>query len=391
MSDGIKRTRSEIISAVSNLNYVFIDEYTIDISNKRKVVVQDNLGYKYDVGLNSFLSTDQGIEYVGTGNPFTLENISLWLKLNRPEYELCENNTYIRANKKLKFYHSYCDEYFYMSWNAIHQKQGCPVCAGKQIGAKTSLDYLRPDLAIEWSLSNVLLPTQVTLGSHKKVCWICSNCGYGKNNEWKTAVKSRAISNHGCPSCVGQIVSDKNRLSIFCPKISSEWHPTKNENLTPNDVSYGSEKKVWWICNKGHEYFSSVGNRKIGKGCPYCSEEKRESSIATELKKYCIKNYKATKKENREFINPETNRSLPFDIYIPKWKIFIEVNGLQHYKFVKYWHINKNGFEYQKKKDIMKRVFARKNGTYIEVDLRKIKTIFDAIVYVDKILEETLL
>ena len=55
------------------------------------------------------------------------------------------------------------------------------------------------------------------------------------------------------------------------PELAAEWHPTKNGTLTPANVGYGSAKKVWWLCDKGHEWQATVGNRIKGSGCPYCS------------------------------------------------------------------------------------------------------------------------
>jgi very-short-patch-repair endonuclease len=55
------------------------------------------------------------------------------------------------------------------------------------------------------------------------------------------------------------------------PQLVAEWHPTKNKGQSPDDVSYGSGKKLWWLCSKGHEWQSTVSNRSQGKGCPYCS------------------------------------------------------------------------------------------------------------------------
>jgi hypothetical protein len=56
------------------------------------------------------------------------------------------------------------------------------------------------------------------------------------------------------------------------PNIAKEWHLTKNGNLNPEDFIKGSKKKVWWECNKGHEWKTSIshrtGNRKTN--CPYC-------------------------------------------------------------------------------------------------------------------------
>jgi hypothetical protein len=31
------------------------------------------------------------------------------------------------------------------------------------------------------------------------------------------------------------------------PHLVKEWHPTKNGDLTPDDFTHGSNKKVWWL------------------------------------------------------------------------------------------------------------------------------------------------
>ena len=50
----------------------------------------------------------------------------------------------------------------------------------------------------------------------------------------------------------------KVSLSEHSPHLVAEWHLTKNGNLTPYCVSYGSNKKVWWICKDGHEQLLTV-------------------------------------------------------------------------------------------------------------------------------------
>ena len=61
------------------------------------------------------------------------------------------------------------------------------------------------------------------------------------------------------------------KLSSY-PHLVKEWHPTKNGKFTPNDFSYGSNKKVWWLCPKDHSYDSSIYSRSKRKtGCPFCS------------------------------------------------------------------------------------------------------------------------
>jgi predicted Zn-ribbon and HTH transcriptional regulator len=63
-----------------------------------------------------------------------------------------------------------------------------------------------------------------------------------------------------------------NDLATKNPELASEWHPTKNKNLTPSDVMPSSNKKVWWLCKKcGYEWQATINNRSNKKSaCPKC-------------------------------------------------------------------------------------------------------------------------
>ena len=68
----------------------------------------------------------------------------------------------------------------------------------------------------------------------------------------------------------------KKFLSSY-PELVKEWHPTKNDDLTPSNFTHGSMKKVWWKCHKGHEWSAMISNRtkKIRpRGCPECAGTK---------------------------------------------------------------------------------------------------------------------
>ena len=63
------------------------------------------------------------------------------------------------------------------------------------------------------------------------------------------------------------------------PEISNSWNFEKNGNLTPKDVSFASAKKVWWKCEKGHEWESRVFSRTKNKsGCPVCCGKKTDKT-----------------------------------------------------------------------------------------------------------------
>ena len=84
----------------------------------------------------------------------------------------------------------------------------------------------------------------------------------------------------------------KQSLLTTNPELASEWHPTKNGQLTPADVTAGSDKKVWWKCPKGsdHEWDAKVQERSRGNGCPICS------------------NRRVVKSNSLAFVNPELSK-----------------------------------------------------------------------------------
>jgi len=65
--------------------------------------------------------------------------------------------------------------------------------------------------------------------------------------------------------------TDQYNLSVINPRLAKEWHPTRNGDLTPRNVTPGSGKKVWWICTRGHEWQARVYSRNRGSGCPVCN------------------------------------------------------------------------------------------------------------------------
>jgi len=65
--------------------------------------------------------------------------------------------------------------------------------------------------------------------------------------------------------------TDSYNLEALNPDLAKQWHPSKNGNLKPKDMTLGTQKKVWWICDKGHGWLARIWLRNKGTGCPYCS------------------------------------------------------------------------------------------------------------------------
>ena len=58
-------------------------------------------------------------------------------------------------------------------------------------------------------------------------------------------------------------------------ELLEQWDREKNMPLTPETVTWGSNRKVWWRCEKGHPYWMGLHARTAREqGCPYCSGRK---------------------------------------------------------------------------------------------------------------------
>ncbi|MCD8343277.1 MAG: zinc-ribbon domain-containing protein [Oscillospiraceae bacterium] len=156
-------------------------------------------------------------------------------------------------------------------YQRVGAESGCPYCAGKiPYPGENDLATLRPDLAAQWhpTKNEGFMPENFSVGSHHRAWWVCE-----KGHEWRTTVKSRALDGTDCPVCANRvIIAGENDLATQFPDIAKQWHPTKNGALTPEQVGSGAHRKVWWQCEKGHEWRSVVNSRTNGgAGCPYCA------------------------------------------------------------------------------------------------------------------------
>lgn len=152
--------------------------------------------------------------------------------------------------------------------------RGCPVCSGKRVSVGVNdLASRFPDIAQEWDYTRNggLTPQEVVAHSNKKVWWKCSKCG----NSWEQTCNHRTSRKAGCPYCSGRIaIPGVNDLYTINLAIAKEWHLSKNFPMQPTDFLPQSNKKVWWICSRGHEWEAAIADRYQGTGCPVCAGRK---------------------------------------------------------------------------------------------------------------------
>ena len=212
----------------------------------------------------------------------------------------------------------------------------------------------------------------------KGVWWIC-DCDCGGTKILTSSLLGGNVNSCGCINL--EKIRERNRTDISDKRFGML--------VAKRVIGQDKNRQFIWecLCDCGNTTKSTtallLAGNKSSCGCL------KESMIAKKLKEYLNNNYNVVF-EYKILKNPETKHFLPFDVYLPDYNIVIEIQGHQHYYFMKRFHVDQEGFEYKKKKDEMKKKFAKKNGMYIEIDLRKIKTVEQAISIVEyKMMERT--
>lgn len=136
-----------------------------------------------------------------------------------------------------------------------------------------TLSELRPDLAAQWSYDDnyPYTPDTISAKSHQKFVWVCS-----KGHKWAADPEHRMRSHAAeCPYCNGnRVISGENDLATLYPRLKEEWNYSKNGELNPRLLHRSSNKKVWWICAKGHEWRAQISHRTLAENattCPFCA------------------------------------------------------------------------------------------------------------------------
>lgn len=220
--------------------------------------------------------------YVSKGYPFTkirdefeidVKDLSRGSKLS-VEFicDYCKGKNQTSEKSKQK---SYCN---YLNSRKLTNRDSCnhPECRGSKISESQAISGIKnenvlgikhPELVGEWSSKNLKSPFDYSFGDATIVWWNCSIC----KSEYDMKINSRTGQGIKCPYCAGRRVNHTNSLAALEPEIASEWHPSKNNNLSSHDVTRGSTKKVWWQCEKNHEWQDTVNYRTYsGRKCPYC-------------------------------------------------------------------------------------------------------------------------
>ena len=349
-----KRTKEALDKFIDNIEKVNFKVVSYYKGSGKTVKIQCDKGHILPVWTNSFnkyLSCSTCTEgNIKVAKEKGKERLLKMLKKNNHELksEYINNNTSVLIDFKCNH-----EPQLMVPLNYMNRKNNhfCTKCSAEKRGldrfnkAKDSLILLvanrKHKLISEYK------------GNRKKVI-IDFCCGH----EPYELIAGNYIREHttNCPKCpIEKSIRAKNE---FVKLLKENGHDLLSEYKRDRDkvlIDFKCDHKPNWI--RPYAY-------KFGTRCPYCSESKGEKIIREWLETNRIKHFTQYKLPNKKW---------RYDFYIPSENVIIEVQGIQHYKYVEYFHKTKENFYKQANDYDSKWAYARlKLGfNFIEVNYKE--------------------
>ena len=229
-------------------------------------------------------------------------------------------------------------------------RKGCEYCNGKFFPA----DWIKNAKAVhgdKYEYVGEALKTKMSL-----IHYICPKHGL-QEQRYDVHVDQKC----GCPYC-----SNYTRLSLgerkerFLKKAHKKFGNLFTYNM---DEYQNNDAPISITCSIHHYTFKTTPDTHIRKngGCPICAMSSGEYEIFAWLRKHGIENI-----PQYHICNENTNldlNCLVVDFYVPSRNLFIEFNGEQHYKEIKYFKRNKDwSLEKQQQRDQTLRDYCQRHG-----------------------------
>lgn len=207
-------TYEYIKSFVENFEHILISETYKNC--RERIIIKDKYEYKYYVLFVEFKKArKKRTQIVHKSNPFSSENISLWVKTNRKDCSYIEGNYVNSSFKNIVLRCNFCHNVWKTCWNFIRMGSECPICQGGNWDIyNKNLKIMFPEIAKEWDYEkNIEKPENRTSHSSRKIFWVCYSCG----RKWEATILNR-VNGSGCPVC--KMSGGAKKINCFLEKNS---------------------------------------------------------------------------------------------------------------------------------------------------------------------------
>ena len=367
---GVKKTtkifKKEVYDLVGK-EYEVLGEY---VTGRTKIKIKHNgCGAVYEVYPHDFLAGNRcpKCRYTRISkksrksfNQFKQEV----LEQGKGEYTV--EPPYVNNKVKMKFTHLTCGTSFMMKPNAFLCGHRCPKCSLEKrasLTRKATSEFIK-DVDACYGVGEYIV-----LGNYEGAD-IPIKVKHSKCGNIYESRPADLIRGHGCPKCAYKTRASKigvnQRMSLDEVQKSVNQILGKDYHILLKPEEYKGNRQVITIKHDkcGFTYSTRYSDIQcFGYGCPYCKDNKSHGEML--IFNYFIKKLKMTPGKDFYYgytgFDMKYKNKLNLDFYIPKYKVAIEYDGLQHFKPIKlYGGLDK--FKESKNRDCLKDRYCIDNG-----------------------------
>lgn len=249
---------------------------------------------------------------------------------------------YLSVNDYALFYCKACNEFYRQKiTHHLNRGDGCPACASSKRASSLSntirskreyknIDYLRTATNWKYGLKSydILHFVCPVHGPYDRTVYRASHYPGCKRCNYSASVTSQNKENRlrkEIPSFILDELADQSiRDSIICGDIP----------LT---------QKQEFVCSHGHKYFTRFTDRLNGHGCPTCGASSANwvSSLEVKLAESLrLNGVEVIQSCRTEIVSPVNGRPMELDLYLPEYKLAVEVNGLYYHSYERMVSVN---------------------------------------------------
>lgn len=170
----------------------------------------------------------------------------------------------------------------------------------------------------------------------------------------------------GCPACAGysNILSTEQRKANWVKRCKKKY----NDRFDYSQFVYVNNDTKGLVTCKEHHYSYMItpwGHLRGAGGCPFCTGSEGEVHIRTWLENHHINFVPQYPIPNENLFCKRQH--LMIDFYLPDYRMFIEMNGEQHYKYIACFHQDSWTFEDQQIRDESLRQYSKRHNVRLLV------------------------
>lgn len=315
-------TYEEIEERFSKVGLILLDKYVKPTREKYECI--DELGYRYAINTNS-ISNGSIPEKFNKFNKHTIENIRLFLKLEGTKTKLISDE-FTDSRMELDLICGKCGSGFKKGFPSIVYSKMfyCKECMDNQNSKRKKTEEV-----VKYFKENFNLELIEEYVANNSPMDCKTKDGYILKHSYSNIKKTRDIYHY----CFSPAYNGSN----FIHNINN-YFKLNNIDCVANSYEinekYSGSGTIHCTCECGEEFETCFASIKNGRyRCDICG--KITSNMENKVKIWLDENNIEYEQQKR-FENCKHKRCLPFDFYIPKLNICIEVDGEGHYELVPY-------------------------------------------------------